>query len=351
MVKAAPYSTEDDSMAALRQLSEAERLRLVIETQHRTNSVTLDQDQVMRVVTSRAQAITEADGAVVELVEDDEMVYRAATGSAAGSIGMRLSRATSLSGLCVSEGAALRCDDSETDPRVDRAACVRIGLRSMITVPLLHGPEPIGVLKVISAHPGQFDDCDIEVLRLLGRFIGDALANASSHGRRNHQALHDGLTGLPNRHLFMERLDRALRRSGRTGGELAVIFVDLDGFKAINDTAGHAAGDAALRAVADRLAATLRAGETLARFGGDEFVLLCENIDDEATEAVIRRVTAAVEGTVDGPARLGASIGVGRARAGALSSEEILSAADAAMYRSKRGRSGSADRPSGAPPP
>lgn len=330
-------------MAALRQLSEAERLRLVIETQHRINSVTLDQDEVMRVVTSQAQAITEADGAVVELVEDDEMVYRAATGSAAGSIGLRLRRATSLSGLCVSEATALRCDDSETDSRVDREACVRIGLRSMITVPLLHGSEPVGVLKVISAHPGQFDDCDIEVLRLLGRFIGDALANASSHGRRSHQALHDGLTGLPNRHLFMDHLGRALRRSSRTGTEVAVVFVDLDGFKAINDNAGHAAGDAALRAVADRLAGTLRAGEALARFGGDEFVLLCENIDDAALEAVSRRVTKAVEGAVTGPPRLGASIGVGRARAGALGAEEILSAADAAMYRSKRGRSAPAD--------
>jgi diguanylate cyclase (GGDEF)-like protein len=324
-------------MAVPRHRSEVERLRLVIEVQREINAVTLDIDELMRVVTEHAQSITGADGGVVELAEGDEMVYRAVSGAAAGSLGTRLGRATSLSGLCVRQAGPLRCDDSETDPRVDREACRRIGVRSMVVVPLLHAGDAVGVLKVMSGEPTSFDDADIEVLELLAGFIADALANASSHGRLGHQALHDPLTGLPNRSLLMDRLDQALERARRNGSEVAVLFVDLDGFKAVNDALGHAAGDDVLRAVAGRLAATLRAGETLARFGGDEFVLVCEDTS-QAIDAVERRVSAAVAevDAASGGLGLGVSVGLVRSSGAERGADEILAAADAEMYRTKQ---------------
>lgn len=328
-------------MAVPRQLSDVARLRLVIEVQRQINAVTLDIDELMRVVTEHAQDITGADGGVVELAEGDEMVNRAASGAGGGSLGTRLGRATSLSGLCVAQARPLRCDDSETDERVDREACRRIGVRSMIVAPLLHDSEAVGVLKVMSGQASSFDDGDIEVLQLLAGFIADALTNASSHGRLGHRALHDELTGLPNRALLMDRLDHALHRARRDGTELSVFFVDLDGFKAVNDTLGHAAGDDVLRAVAAKLSATLRSGETLARFGGDEFVLVCEDTN-EAVHAVERRVCTAVAEVDAAMGRLGigASVGLVRSKGPGQGADELLAAADAEMYRAKQRRHG-----------
>ena len=126
----------------------SERLREVIRAQTEIVRLGLDLSAVMTFVAERAQRITGAHGAVVELAEGEEMVYRAASGILQNHIGLRLQRSGSLTGLCVEKGFALRCEDSESDPRVDREACRRIGLRSMIVVPLRHDDAVAGVLKV-----------------------------------------------------------------------------------------------------------------------------------------------------------------------------------------------------------
>jgi diguanylate cyclase (GGDEF)-like protein/PAS domain S-box-containing protein len=157
-----------------------------------------------------------------------------------------------------------------------------------------------------------------------------------------HQALHDTLTGLPNRALFLDRLEQALRRGRRQPGRVAVLFVDLDRFKFINDSFGHAAGDRLLCDVAARLDHALRPADTLARFGGDELVVLCEDLDGEAgARAIARRITALFDEPFiveDGEAFLQASVGIALASDGATA-EDLISDADAAMYRAKdRGR-------------
>ncbi|MDQ1490075.1 MAG: hypothetical protein QOJ23_2589 [Actinomycetota bacterium] len=156
------------------------------------------------------------------------------------------------------------------------------------------------------------------------------------------QAVHDALTGLPNRVLVAERLEQALARSARTGSEVAVLFIDLDRFKLINDGRGHDAGDKLLVTVADRLRLVVRAGDVVARFGGDEFVVMCED-QTAAFEAalVAERITEVLREpvVVDGQEIfLSASIGIAVAD-GTGSPESLLRDADAAMYRAKdRGR-------------
>src|SRR5207248_8373028 len=134
----------------------------------------LDPGDVVRVVLERAQRLTRANGAVVEVLDGDEVEYWAATGTAAAQVGLRLRASRSFSGLAVRLGRALCCEDSETDPRVDRDACRRVGLRSMIVVPLRHGDEVAGVLKVASRVPRVFGPNDVRALELLASPVAAA---------------------------------------------------------------------------------------------------------------------------------------------------------------------------------
>jgi diguanylate cyclase (GGDEF)-like protein/PAS domain S-box-containing protein len=159
-----------------------------------------------------------------------------------------------------------------------------------------------------------------------------------------HQALHDSLTGMPNRALFRDRLDHALRRANRPvagpiGSRTAVLFIDLDDFKVINDTLGHRIGDALLVAVGGRIAGAIRPGDTAARLGGDEFTVLLESLD-EASEA--RRVADRILTALTAPFHLeghdiviGASIGIVLGDTAASDPDELLRSADTALYEAK----------------
>lgn len=159
-----------------------------------------------------------------------------------------------------------------------------------------------------------------------------------------HRALHDSLTGLPNRRLLYDRLDLALARSVRTGSSLAVLFMDLDGFKAVNDTHGHACGDTLLVAVADRLTARMRVVDTLARVGGDEFVLLCESVgsEDDAVDIADRLIAAVAQPIdLDGvTVTVGMSAGIAVSHGIAVDPEVLVRHADAAMYEAKNAGKG-----------
>jgi diguanylate cyclase (GGDEF)-like protein len=163
----------------------------------------------------------------------------------------------------------------------------------------------------------------------------------------SHQALHDDLSGLPNRVLLLNRLGQALAKLTRNPSTVGLLFIDVDRFKVFNDSLGHAAGDAILRAMAARLMVTLRPGDTLARFGGDEFVILCEGLSGEGDAlGIAARIATAMMEPLDwgkGELIMTVSTGIALTSSPYTSGESLLRDADTAMYRAKEeGRSRSA---------
>ena len=166
--------------------ADAARLAAVLDAEREIAGLSLDDTALLERILGHTSQLIGAEGACLEMVEGDELVYEAATGLAADFIGLRLKPAGSLSGLCLTTGALQRTDDSEHDPRVDRAACRRIGLRSMIVLPLRHGADLFGVLKLLSPRVGAFDAATEQVLGLMGEFLGATIAR-----RRAQQALRE----------------------------------------------------------------------------------------------------------------------------------------------------------------
>jgi diguanylate cyclase (GGDEF)-like protein len=161
--------------------------------------------------------------------------------------------------------------------------------------------------------------------------------------RLRRAALYDQLTGLPNRALLFDRLHQAEHRAARQPGHnFALLFLDLDGFKAVNDTLGHAAGDRLLVVVAERLVKAIRKSDTAARLGGDEFVVLLDGIEvPNGPKPVIDRINAAMTEPIlinDEPITVGTSIGMALSTEGFMDVEELLKRADAAMYKAKVAR-------------
>ena len=213
--------------------SSASILMEIIRTQTDIAQLGLDLGGVMAFVTERVQQLTHAGGAIVELAEGDEMVYRAASGIAKHQLGLRLRRIGSLSGLCVEQRTVLRCDDSESDVRVDKEACRKVGLRSMVVAPLNHGETTVGVLKIAAAEPNVFSDEHVNILQLMCGLIASAMYHAVRYETNElyHRATHDALTGLANRALFYDRLRQNLSLARRQSSQLGILNLDMDGLK------------------------------------------------------------------------------------------------------------------------
>jgi diguanylate cyclase (GGDEF)-like protein len=220
-----------------------------------------------------------------------------------------------------------------------------VGSTDVAVVPLLAAGSFLGVVSAGWQRGEAPESLEGDVLARL-RAVGDQAATALQKARLletvRHQATHDALTGLPNRTLFVERLAAALRETGEDG-HLAVLFCDLDRFKAVNDTLGHAAGDELLRQAAARLGSTVRPGDTVGRLSGDEFAVLLPDLGRPAAAASF---AARIASCFETPFRLegeevevGASIGLGLRSGPGGTVADILREADTAMYRQKdRGR-------------
>jgi diguanylate cyclase (GGDEF)-like protein len=222
-----------------------------------------------------------------------------------------------------------------------------IGMRSMAMVPMVASGTAVGTLEFMSSRSGVFGPHDLEIATMLAGEGAMALENARLYEQIRHQALHDGLTGLANRLLFRDRVVNAIERShGRDGRPFAILFIDLDDFKVLNDTLGHARGDDVLVATAGRVSDSLRPSDTAARLGGDEFAVLLDGVADEETalSIAIRLADTLREPleVCDIVTTVAASIGIAMSGALGESADDMLRNADMAMYAAKRSSRGRA---------
>jgi diguanylate cyclase (GGDEF)-like protein len=246
-------------------------------------------------------------------------------------------------------GVAVAVADLSQEDRFPRfrAAAAEAGLVAVFAFPLRHSEGRLGALDLYRSTPVSLDEEDMAAAQTLADVAAAYLVNAQSRedARKTsdsfqHSASHDPLTGLPNRALLLQRIQHAAQRGRRSRTHAAVLFVDVDRFKRVNDTYGHQVGDELLVAIGQRLSALVRPGDTLARFSGDEFVFLCEDMENAADgEVLAARIDAAfgepfVLSGLD--LALTASVGLAFAGAGEEVSTLLVANADIAMYQAKR---------------
>jgi diguanylate cyclase (GGDEF)-like protein len=242
-------------------------------------------------------------------------------------------------GRAYAEGRLVVIEDYSNAP--DRLAVLGDeGLEAAMSAPVEENGRVIGALTVATHRKGRkYSETEQQMLVSIAAHASVALTNARSADSMEHLAFHDPLTGLPNRALFIDRVTRALARSGRTRQTTAVLFADLDNLKEINDSLGHAAGDQLLIMVARRLRAALRPSDSAARFGGDEFAVLLENVGNR--DQVIRaceRIMASLRAPLDifgATVEPSASIGIALSEGGTDDANQLLRDADLAMYEAK----------------
>ncbi len=259
---------------------------------------------------------------------------------------LSLATGKGLPGRVLGSGQPAWIEDLTEDSNFPRARSAReAGLRAAFALPILVGSQAEGVLEFFTYRAMKSDAGVLHLMNQIGTQLGRLVERTRAQERIAHQATHDALTGLPNRVLFQDRLSHALaRRAPSAKTSIAVCFIDLDRFKSVNDTFGHSVGDELLEQAAKRLRSVLRPADTIARMGGDEFVILCEELSGERGAV---RLAERLQRVFGDPFVLGnrehvvnASIGVAIGDDNA-DADALMRDADSAMYRAKeqgRGR-------------
>ncbi|HEX6691107.1 MAG TPA: diguanylate cyclase, partial [Burkholderiales bacterium] len=240
----------------------------------------------------------------------------------------------------LSSSEPLVVEDHATDRRFPETEAVReFGIRSSVRVPILGKQGNFGILAVHSRPSRRFGEDEINFLRAIANILAVAIERKKAEEHLAYLAQFDALSGLPNRHLFHDRLTQTMAHARRSGHSMAVLFIDLDRFKLVNDTFGHAGGDRLLKEAAARLSDCLRSGDTVARFGGDEFgAILAELGASGDAGLVAQKIIEALEQpfSLDGnDTYVTASVGIAVFPADGDEAGTLIRNADTAMYRAK----------------
>jgi len=264
------------------------------------------------------------------------LTIRAASGLRAKSQGLTLPRDKGLYGAVMDKRTPLLISNMSLDPRVDRR---EPKIKSGIYAPLVVNDRAVGVLSAYGSEPEAFTEADLSLLTVVARYLTGAIEVARLNEQLKELAATDALTGLANRRSFLDRLASEIARSRRTGRELSVVLLDLDGFESINDVHGHATGDELLIHVAHVLVRNIRASDVAARWGGDEFgVLLPETAEARAEKAIarLRAVGITIPHQREAGSYVSLSYGLATWPKDAQTPEGLLREADSRLYKMKR---------------
>jgi len=292
------------------------------------------------VVTEAMNLINDAHNAQIFLYQDGQLKF----GASLDAKGMRnqlfaMPRQDGLTYTVARSKETLVIDDVHNHPLFSKTTIDLDG--AMVGIPLMMGETVVGVMNMSRLLVGGFTPTEMRLLELLADQAAIAVINARLHLAVSNQAMSDTLTGLPNRRALDARMDNEVQRSARYGRPFAVLMMDLDGFKSINDTWGHLFGDQVLYELAQFLNGNLRSTDFLARYGGDELTMILPESDINAASQVgdkIHQRLAAFQITQpDGsPRNLGISGGISVYPRHGRSASDLLRAADEALYRAKK---------------
>jgi len=328
-----------------------ERSKLEQEILYRVSqdlSTARTQDAVMEVGLKAAREIAPHDFAAVTEYQAEgrrHSVRRASGERALDFQGLRFRDNTSLTAMVVKNRHYLpyRGDfDPKQQVLFTKKAKLK-GMESLLVLPLVVREEPIGTLIVAAKAPGAFGAPVRATLQALSNHLAVAMANARLVRQLEELATTDGLTGCLNKRAFLDQMEQKLLAAQRFGRKLSVIVTDLDHFKAVNDTYGHAAGDRVLQELGQVLRRVKRETDLVARFGGEEFCVLCEETDSRGAQLLAERVREELAGaelqTELGPLRVTASLGVATFPDHASTAPDLFAQGDKALYEAKhRGR-------------
>ena len=312
--------------------SDPRQLAALIHAQETIAAAGLDVSAVMMALATHARELTGAGGALVELVDGEGVVTRAAADSAAVQVGIPLMD-TGATGRAMMQRRLVRWDEPEEGGLGGAPDGGRGTAKSVIAAPLESDDDVVGVVTVLSPRPQAFQASDEHVVRVLARFAVHQIRHAGRLEQAERTSRMDPLTGLGNRRALDECLQRELARHIRYDRKLSLVVVDLDGFKQVNDTHGHQAGDRVLAVVGRRMG-EIRGADAAFRLGGDEFALVLPETRVEAAELVARRLAKQIRDDTF-PHEVTATFGV--AEATGPDPEELLGIADRELYARKRG--------------
>jgi diguanylate cyclase (GGDEF)-like protein len=314
------------------------RLQALLELS-RALSSSLDLTDVLAVLLDRVSRLTGATGTAVSRWDRDRnvlvtMVHHSNGSSPLAEDEQEYAVADFPSTECVlhtQQPVQVRASNPRDDSR-ERALIEQLGFRSLLMLALVARGETIGLMEIVDVNDRAFTPQDVEFCQAVCDVVATSLHNAMLYERARELALRDQLTGLHNRRFFDDHLERALARADRSGQPVALLVLDLDGLKAINDAGGHAAGDAALRAAADALRESVRAGDLPCRVGGDEFAVILPGAAAAAALAVAERAQQRLAALPGSALSFSGGVAVDLA---CIPPHELYRLADDAAYRAK----------------
>jgi diguanylate cyclase (GGDEF)-like protein len=322
----------------------ARRLAILTDVVKTANSI-LEPRKVIELVVERIRQLIPSDAWSLMMVDEErqELVFEAALGAKARDVAaFRLKIGEGVAGWVAQTGKPAIVNDAQRDPRFSARVDTRTQFvtRSILCAPLVSRGRTIGVLEIINKRGGRFSRHDLSLVLSLVEPCAIAIENAILFQRTEQLTITDDLTRLFNSRYLNLYLGREIKRCKRHGIPLSVIFLDLDGFKGINDQHGHLAGSGTLTEVGTILAQGVRESDILARYGGDEFVVVLPETPASGALVIAERLRRSIEehlflAPLGIAARISASFGISTYPDHALSPEGLIQKADQAMYRVK----------------